>query len=452
MHRFGFSVLVCLTAVVIGAGAAIAQKHGAYPSELSLAQAVEIALRENPALSAAQSQVEIAEQRVVQERAGLLPRLTVSEGYQRSNNPTQVFSTKLNQERFAAQDFDIDRLNQPNAVNDFATNVTATWPLYDGGRSYHGWQQAQLGRDAAGQALARACQQVTARTTAAYAGALLASERLAVVDSAMASARAHLAAAETRYGSGLAVRSDLLQAQVRLADLEQQRLLAESQIEVARSALNAAMGAPDPVRFDLSDRLEAGEAPGGALENWLATARERRLELKELDSREAMAQEEIGKARSGHLPRLDLVGNYQIHTEDFDGSADNYSAGAVISLDLFSGLAPSAKMAEARAARRQVQALRRQVESQVFLEVRQAYTQTASASQRITVSRQAVAQAEEALRIVANRYAGGLLTIVDLLTAENALQHARMGHAQALHDYAVGKAGLRLAAGVLDEK
>jgi TolC family type I secretion outer membrane protein len=419
---------------------------------LSLEQAVEIALRENPALAAARSQVEIAEQRVVQGRAGFLPRLNVSEGFQRSNNPPQVFSTKLNQENFTAQDFAIDRLNQPNAINDFATSFTAAWPLFDGGQAWHGWQQAKLGQEAAGRSLERSRQEVIARTADAYAGVLLAREGLAVIESAMTAARAHLSAAETRYGSGLTVKSDLLQAQVRLADLEQQKLMARSQVEVARSALNVAMGIPDAVRFELSDRLQAESVPIDPLEAWLAAARERRLELQELDLREAMAREEIEKARAGHLPNLDLVGNYQIHTEDFDGAADSYSVGAVLSLNLFSGLAPSAKVSEAWAWRRQVQALRRQMESQVFLEVRQAYTQTASAFQRIGVADQAVRQAEEALRIVADRYNGGLLTIVDLLTAEAALQQARTAQARARHDATVGTTHLRLAAGVLEEK
>lgn len=452
MHRCRFSVFVVLAGLILGQRVACGSEPSPYPSALSLAQAIEIALRENPALAAARSQVEIAEQRAVQGRAGLLPRLNVSEGFHRSNNPPQAFSTKLNQENFTPQDFAIDRLNQPNAINDFATNFTATWPLYDGGQSWHGWRQAKLGQEAAGRALERSCQEVIARTADAYAGALLARENLAVVASAMAAARAHLSAAETRYGSGLAVKSDLLQAQVRLADLEQQRLLAESQVEVARSALNAAMGIPDPVRFELSDSLPDESGPGDPLETWLATARKRRLELQELDLRAAMAREEIEKARSGHLPNLDLVGNYQIHTEEFDGSADNYSVGAVLTLNLFSGLASSAKVSEAQASRRQVQALRRQMESQAFLEVRQAYTQASSASQRIRVADQAVRQAEEALRIVADRYNGGLLTIVDLLTAEAALQQARTAQARARHDAALGRTHLRLAAGVLEGK
>jgi TolC family type I secretion outer membrane protein len=452
MHRCRFPVFVVLAGLVLGPRVACCSEPSAYPAALSLEQAIEIALRENPTLAAARSQVEIAEQRVVQGRAGLLPRLNVSEGFHRTNNPPQVFSSKLNQENFSAKDFAIDRLNQPNAINDFATTLTATWPLFDGGLSWHGWQQAKLGQEVAGRALERFRQEVIARTADAYAGVLLAHDGLAVVESAMAAARAHLTTVETRYGSGLTVKSDWLQAQVRLADLEQQKLQAQSHVEVARSALNAAMGIPDPIRFELSERLEAEARPLDPLEIWLAAARERRAELKELELREAMALEEIGKAGAGHLPHLELVGNYQVHTENFDGSADSYSVGAVVSFNLFSGLAPSAKVAEARATHRQVQALRRQMQNQVFLEVRQAYSQAESAFQRVRVARQAVGQAEEALRIVANRYGVGLLTIVELLGAEAALQQARTAQARAQHDAEVGTTHLRLAAGVLEEK
>ena len=443
-------ILICCITTAWGQSQEIPQYAYTHPSALSLQQAVQIALGENPVLAAAKSQVEIAEQRVIQGRSGFLPRLNVSEGLQRTNNPTQVFSNKLNQENFTESDFAINRLNQPNAINDFATNFTASWPIYDGGRSWHGWQQAKIGKDASAYALERSRQQVIARTTAAYAGVLLAIENLAVVEAALKTAGANLSIASNRYGSGMAVKSDLLQAQVRQSDLEQQKLMVEGQIEVGRSILNAAMGVPDQLRFELTDRLETPLSLDGTIESWLSISQDRRLDLKELNAREAMAKEEIEKAKAAYLPSLDLIGNYQIHTEDFDGSADNYSVGAVVSLNIFSGLETSAKVSEAQAALRQVQALRRQMQSQVALEVRQTYVQAASAFQRISVARQMMVQAEESLRIVANRYATGLLTIVDMLTAETTLQQARTTFAQTLHDYSVGKTNLRLAAGVLD--
>lgn len=442
--------LICCIATAWGQHHEIPQST--YPSSLSLQQAVRTALDANPALAAARSQIEIAEQRAVLGRSGLLPRLNVSEGFRRSNNPTLVFSDKLNQENFTAADFAVNRLNHPNSINDFATNFTATWPLYDGGRSWHGWQQAKLGQEASAYGFERTRQHVIARTTAAYAGVLLAIENLAVVQGALRTAAANSAVTSNRYSSGLAVKSDLLQARARQSDLDQQKIAAESRIDVARSTLNAAMGVPDPVRFELADGLETSAALEGTLESWLAVSRDRRPDLKELAAQEAMAKEDIEKAKAAFLPSLDLVGNYQIHTDDFEGSGDSYTVGAVLSLNLFSGLETSAKVAEARAALRQAQALLRQMQSQAALEVRQAHAQSVSAFQRIGVARQTVLQAEESLRIVANRYANGLLTIVDLLTAEATLQQARTTYAHALHDYWVGKTHLRLAAGVLDQE
>jgi outer membrane protein TolC len=66
------------------------------------------------------------------------------------------------------------------------------------------------------------------------------------------------------------------------------------------------------------------------------------------------------------------------------------------------------------------------------------------------VAQTAVAQAEEALRIVRNRYKSGLLTIVSLLDAEVALQQARTRHFRSMHDYKVARINLALAAGTID--
>jgi len=100
---------------------------------------------------------------------------------------------------------------------------------------------------------------------------------------------------------------------------------------------------------------------------------------------------------------------------------------------------------------RQTQAMARQLELGVRVETRQAFFMAQSACQRIGVARAAVAQAEEGLRIVRNRYQSGLFTIVNLLDAEVALQQARTNYFRSLHDFEVGIARLNLAAGIIDE-
>ncbi len=63
----------------------------------------------------------------------------------------------------------------------------------------------------------------------------------------------------------------------------------------------------------------------------------------------------------------------------------------------------------------------------------------------------AVAQAEEGLRIVRNRYESGLFTIVNLLDAEVALQQVRTNYFRSLHDFEIAMARLNLAAGIINE-
>jgi len=442
-----WGVWAVLQALSLSAGA---QPRQPTPQQLDLTSAIQIAVRKNPAVSAAQAQVDMSRQRVIQARAGFLPKVNISESYTRTDNPPQVFSTKLNQGVFSVEDFNISRLNNPDVTDNFATNFSGTWSVYDRGQTWYGWHQAKLGQQADIHLMQRTRQKVIADTVAAYLGLVLARQNLAVVRQALETARADLKMARSRYASGFAVKSDYLRAQVHIADLQQQELEAESQLEVARAMLNAAMGVDIDSRYEISDRLQSGKAPSRPLQQWLDTALCERPDYKQLDLQRQIAEKEISKSKAAHLPSLDLVGNYQINSEKFDDHADNYTIGAVLNLNLFSGYNLTAKQHEALAALARINALQRQLKQQILVETRRAYLQAHSSWKRIQVARASVAQAQEALRIVGNRYQTGIFTIVDLLNAELALQRARTNRLRSIHDYKVARARLALAAGTLD--
>jgi outer membrane protein TolC len=255
----------------------------------------------------------------------------------------------------------------------------------------------------------------------------------------------------SRYGTGFVVKSDLLRSQVHIADLEQQQLQAASRVDIAMAELNDAMGTAIGSEFELTGKLESGKSIAEPLAHWLETALDQRADLKQMEVHQSAAAEEIKKSRAAYLPSVNLSGNYEVNTGDFEESGDNYSVGAVVTFNLFAGNRTSAKLREARAAEKQVAAVRRQLRQRVLVETRKAYLRADNAWRRIQVARTALTQAEEALRIVGNRYANGLFTIVDLLNAELALQQARTNHLLAVQDYTVARANLMLAAGTLDE-
>jgi outer membrane protein len=437
-----------ISAVALLTGSVRAAEPG---STLSLHEAIETAVQNHPIISAARSGVEAADARITQARSGFLPQLNFREYASRTDNPMWAFGTKLNQGMITQKDFDPDRLNNPDAINNFASTFSTTWPLFDSGQTLYGWRQSLLNQKASEQMLQRTRQVVICQAIVSYVGLLLAQENLTVVQQTLETAHADLKMVQSRYASGFVVKSDLLQAQVHIADLEQQHLEADSQVEVARADLNAAMGLPIDRRFTLVSALATGDEINGSLEQWEDTALLQRADLKQLQFHESIAQEEISKSRAAYLPSFNLVGNYEVNTENFSDSADNYTIGATINFNLFSGQHDSARVREARAGLRQATAQIEDLKAQIRVQTRRAFLQSRSAWQRIQVARAAVTQAEEALRIVGNRYRNGLMTIVDLLNAELALQAARTNHLRAIHDYQAAKARLVLAAGTLDE-
>jgi outer membrane protein len=418
---------------------------------LTLGEAIAVALKHNPQVAAAMHAEAAAAYQVTAARSGLLPQIYASETFNHTNSPLWAFGTKLNQGTIQSSDFNPDRLNNPDAVNNFATALSLSWNLYDGGQTRVGWDQARQGEKIAALNLDRSEQQTIAQVAQAYVGLLLADENQAVIVQALETAQAHLKLIQDRFRSGLAVKSDVLRAQVRIADLEQQRLMAGSQIQVAQAMLHAAMGQPDSGRIAPTTPIARCIPTDGALDQWIERAMGRRPDLKQVALQEDIAEKEIARARAGHYPTLALQGNYEINSEDFSDSNDNYALGAVLRVNLYSGQRISSQAAAAKSMLAKVQALRKAMELGARVQTQRAFYNAQSSWQSIAVASQAVDQAEEGLRIVANRYSGGLLTIVDLLDAQTALQQMRTQHFKALHDYKVARIELALAAGTIDK-
>ncbi len=423
------------------------------PQSLTLTDAIIAAAKYNPQVVAARHVVEAATSQVTTARSGLLPQLQLSESFNHTNSPLWAFGTKLNQGTIQGSDFSPDELNDPDAIQNFNTALSLSWRLYDGGQTRIGWKQSIQGQRVSEHGLLRAEQQAIAQAGKAYVGLLLAGENLEVVSQSLDTSRAHLKLVEDRFRGGLAVKSDVLRARVRIADLEQQRLSAESQVHVAQAALNAAMGRGEeagPV-FP-STRLERCIALKGDMAEWMALALRQRPDLKQLELQQAIAEKGVARARAGHLPTVALQGNYEINSEDFNDTQDNYTVGAVVQINLYSGQRISSQAAMAKAKVSQAQAIRNALALAVRVDTQRAFYQARSAWQSIAVAQQAVGQAEEGLRIVSNRYAGGLLTIVDLLDAQVALQQARTRSFKAMHDYKVARIDLALSTGTINRK
>ncbi len=420
------------------------------PASLSLQEAIHASLAANPMLSAAHARREASGDRLTQARAGLLPQVYFTQSFQRTTNPMWVLGTKLNQGVMTSGDFAPDLLNNPDAIDNLNSRFWFLWPILDGPAIY-GWKQAGLGQNASEKALLRTRQETIARAVEAYADLLSANHQVTVVDQTINTAAAHLKMIQKRFENGMVVKSDVLRARVHLAELEQNRAIARSNAAIARASLNTVMGSATDQDLSLTTQLSKTTDTLSALPELMTTAVSRRPDLKEIELQIKMATSEINKAKAGHWPTLNLNGGYEFNSEDFHDANKNYSIGADLTINLFSGGRITGQSREAlnklSEARYQKQALLQQAR----LETEKSYYDLISADLRITASELAVQNAEENLRIVTNRYDTGLLNIVSLLDAELATYRCRTSYYTALQDHVKARVRLALAMGTLDE-
>jgi outer membrane protein TolC len=277
---------------------------------------------------------------------------------------------------------------------------------------------------------------------------VLAEEMSAVARDAEKAAKANFDLAVALVEEGAAVPSDRMQAEVRLAEVRTLRVRAEEGVEVTRAALRQALGLREDRVFELAPPPVQPAGRSVEVATRLDEARTSRQDLLALDAQSRQAEVGERVARSRRLPVIGLGAQAEWNGDEFlSNTGNNWSVGAVVTLPIFEGNETRAKKARAAADRSRVEAYRRALDEGIRLEVRAALAQEASASQRLRTAESAVGLAEEALRIVRERYGEGMAVMVELLGAESAHTAARGNRVQAVRDLALARAAVDLATG-----
>ena len=416
---------------------------------LTLEQAVDAALANNPALKAADEQVRAADAGMLRSASGFLPNVTLSETLSRTDNPLMVLGMKLNQELVTPLDFTPDAINHPDPITNYNTRLSVTQPVWNGGKEYLGRKQAKLAREASVQDRTRARQETVFNVIKAYYGLLLAREYHKVAVQSLETSAANVKLAEARYKAGTVLQSDLLRASVQYAEVKEMATRSENGIKLAVAGLNYAMGAQQQTDYEIDGALTTKEMEND-LNAMMAEALAQRPDLASLGLNRRNAEANISRARADYIPALNLMGQLDWNSDRFAGDEGrSWAVMAVLQWNLFDGLVTTANVREASANAGRMKALEDQMRSGVQLQVQQAYYNLHSSLDRIAATSSSVREAEEGLRIVQKRYEVGMTTFVDVLGAESALIRAKTNALQALYDNNVAHAELKLTTGTL---
>ncbi len=438
-----FVILLVATPAPASAGGEGGQRR------LSLEEALRIGLERNPTLAAVRAEAEAAGAGERVARSARWPRLLADAGWRRTDNQVLAFGDKLTAAEFTAADFALDSLNHPDPIDHASAGLGLEAPLFTSGRIRNG---IAVAREEAGAARARGratASDLVTRITEAYYGVSLARGAVGVAEAALSGAQGHERAAAARTEAGAALKSDLLRARVRRLDRERDLERRRADLDVALARLRTLLGLHPGETVEPSATLEAPVDPLGDLDAWLDRASGGRPEIDAARRSAAAAEAAVRSARAALGPELAGTARYERNASGLDAGEDSFLVGVSLRWAAFDrGRAARIEAARARSAA--AAAWRRAAEDGARLEVEEAYRDVAVADRNLAAAREAAAAAGEARRISAERYAGGLLPLTDLLDVETALIGAQLAELSALYDATVGRALLARAAGALE--
>lgn len=380
---------------------------------------------------------------------GVLPSVRFDAGFMRTTDPIGAFGTTLRQRTITQQDFDPRRLNYPAVAQNYTGAMVLEQPLFNGD-ALVGRRAASRAGDAAQANADWAAIGTRVEVIRAYYGAVLATEKVATLETAVRAAREHVRQAESMMTNGLVTPSDALLASVKAGEVETLLLEAEGEAANARLGLATLLGAPDDTLWALPSGLPQADAlrtlARAALD---ATTRDARADVDAARSGADAAGADALRARSLYLPRLNGFARYDWNSalRPFGGD-NNWTVGVMASWTPFAGASELAEVRMASNRRDAAEAMRDGAEARAQLEAQQSATTLKVALARLEIAERSVRQSIDAHRIVGRRYAGGLAPVVELLDAAALETQSRLAQAGARYALLTATAERRKALGL----
>lgn len=422
---------------------------------LSLQEAIDLALSENPTIKVADLEVERYDYVRKETLGNLYPSITASGTY-----------------TYAVVKSEISKGLSFGADNTIAASAEVGLPLVVPAV----WSSIKMTKiqmeNAVEQARASRIDMVNA-VKKAYYNILLAEQSLAVLRSSEEMVSKTVEQTRVQYEHGLASEYNLLTAEVQLSNLQPSIIQTANSIDIAKRLLKMYLSLPESVDIALVGTLDDfREAILNGGEE-LSTDVSENSTLKQLDIQAELLQQNLKLTQTSRMPTLAAFGQFAYSGNDMDrlnlsammgggttggttggtsdaGTAESVkksfywqhpiSVGLSLSIPIFSGFKNTNKVKQVRNQIRQLEIQREYVAKSTDVQVRTAINNLLTAREKMFANEKTVAQAQKAYDISNTRYKAGAGTILELNSSELSLTQAKLNYSQAIYDYISAKA------------
>ena len=451
-------MMMTLCALVLALGVSAQTTEGATEMttmRLTLQEAIDLALSENPTIKVADLEVERYDYVRKEMLGNLFPSLSASGTY-----------------TYAVVKSEISKGLSFGADNTIAAAAEVGLPLVVPAV----WRSIKMTKVQMENAveLARASRiDMVNAVKKAYYNILLAEQSLAVLRSSEATVSKTVEDTRVQYEHGLASEYNLLTAEVQLSNLQPSIIQTANSIDVAKRLLKMYLSLPENIDIALVGTLDDFRDAilnGG---EQLSTDVSENSTLKQLDIQAELLRQNLKLTQTSRMPTLAAFGQFAYSGNDMQrpdfsammgggatggttGSTGNagtaeavkksfywqhpISIGVSLSVPIFSGFKNTNKVRQVRNQIRQLELQRDYVAKSTDVQVRSSINNLLTAREKMFANEKTVAQAQKAYDISNTRYKAGAGTILELNTAELSLTQAKLNYSQAIYDYISAKA------------
>ncbi len=422
-------------------------------SQLTLKQAIQIALKYHPRLQEAVDNTSAAQEQIGQARSYLGPQLFGVAQYLRSSDNgignTQFYNPDGAFPRISGTNHNLpanDTSQTFDTDNNYTGGVALSQFLVDFGRR-HGLVSERQFEAAA----AAANQQLTEldliyEVSQRYFELLEAKRLIAVYEKALQQRQYHLHEAQVKANAGLRPQLDTYVTGAEVERAQLHLVDARNGDEDAKVALDNALGLSDTApAYELADILTYYPV-NESLNTLLDTAFRSRPDLTALDDQAKAMGARIVQYHSDFFPSVSAVAGYSAIGTGTP-AANNFNAGIVITWPIFNSFLTTDQIAETRfrqhAILREIEDLRQEV----ILQVHTAFLNWQASLQRIMRAEKTLAASRAELELSEKRYEAGLTSIIELEDAQRNYTFDDAAYADALYGFSVTKAAVDRATG-----
>ncbi|MEY3880834.1 MAG: hypothetical protein RIQ94_1630 [Pseudomonadota bacterium] len=394
------------------------------------------ALNNNHQIKSAKADTSASEQQLHAVEGQRLPELNLSSGY------TQFSETPAAKTQIAGQSAQFST-SQPGSLK---AQAIASVPIFTSGRISHNIDAATASLLAVQANEITSALNIKVQVADAYVMVLRMESALQVAQSHVDSLTAHIKDVNNLFDQGMVARNDVLAANVELVNAQQLVVQANNQLDISRARYNQILDRSLTDTVNLTHHFP--EIPPGTLNELSSNALKQRPELVTMTQHIESLGQQAQSVKSGLLPQVAVNGGYQYQENRYQAFQGLWMANVGVDWKLFDGSSShrsDAMTGQAISLKEQ----RDDLSSMIGLQVRQAWLDIQETQKRITVTQQAIGQADENLKVTTDRYQQGLSTNTEVLKAEDLRITIQGNFNNAKLDAALAVVHLRRAVGIL---